>query len=314
MSTKNKRKMFDFTKTADQQQSTKVPPNYDFLASLFGKKADEAGAAGGVAGRDAPAVEGEVIPVESQTIPVPAQTAQQALASVINPQLAVKGGNPETQAAGMVSPGGDSTPPMIGDATGAAEPQILYNKDPAATAAALSNNPTPVSGTPMKEASGRIDDETLTGYKIADAIVGRLQQHEFEKRYVESRLLLKQAGYLKNISFNDENEFAKTAAQMFPEQVESCLDKLANANQGTRITKKDIVDAAEELLWEQKVAEESAAQGEADAAEVLEALQDEDEDEDGDLEALENALAVHESGVNPEVAAAVEVLKKHNAI
>jgi len=279
------------------------------LAAELGmtKSAEEAG----VTAPAAPTAEGEKSPAAATpAVANPAVLA--ATEAVAVPQAVMAGMSNEEQVAGDQPAGLAVATPVIGSGTGDVMTAIGLNRTDEATMAAAE----PAS----KEDS--VEAEKI-GRLMAHAFNDELSNMAAYNQYSEAVDILKQAGILDGYKLNDEGIEKNAGA------TEGFLEKIA-ANQS--LTRDDIVGAALELVDLQKQAALAAEEGRDEARALVKLAEEmsgekkddeeegEEEGEEGGTEEEENAEEKKEGEKvaslmkNPQVVAAVRVLKQNGLL
>jgi hypothetical protein len=285
------------------------------LAAELGMTKVAEGEGAAVTAAAAPTAEGEKSPAAAT--PAGANPAVvSATEAVAVPQAVMAGMSPEEQIAGEVPAGVAVVTPIIGSGTGDAKTAIGLNRTDAATAAAAKGE-----GGVGPAAEGA--EAEKVGRLMAHAFNDELNKMAQDNQYTEAVEILKVAGLLEGYSIKDEG-IVKTATTS-----EGFLEKIA---ENKPLTKDDIVGAANELIELQKQAEFAAQEGRDEAqalVKLAEAMADDKDEETedekkkkadkaaADKEAAEDADGAEKVAAlmkNPQVVAAVRVLKQNNLL
>lgn len=301
------------TKTA----AVKTTEGQDMLSRLAAElgmnKVAAEGEGAAVTAAAAPTAEGEKSPAAATPASAnPAVVA--ATEAVAVPQAVLAGMSPEEQIAGEVPAGVAVVTPVIGSGTGDAKTAIGLNRTNEATAAAAKGE----GG--VGPAAEAVEAEKV-GRLMAHAFNDELNKMAQANQYTEAVEILKSAGLLDGYNLKDEG-IVKTAAT-----AEGFLEKIA---ENKPLTRDDMIGAANELIDLQKQAELAAEEGRDEAralVKLAEAMADKDEPEEteeekkkreekekADKDAEDGEEKVAALMKNPQVVAAVRVLKQNNLL
>jgi len=312
------------TKTA----SAKPTQGQDMLSRLAAelgmtKSAADGEGAASVTAPAAPTAEGEKSPAAAT--PAAANPAVvSATEAVAVPQAVMAGMSNEEQIAGEVPAGIAVVTPIVGSGTGDAQTLIGFNRTDEATAAAAEGEGGvgPAAESAEAEKVGRL---------MAHAFNDELNKMAQANQYTEAVGILKEAGLLEGYNIKDEG------IEKVAKVTEGFLEKIA---ENKSLTRDDIIGAANELIELQKQAEDAAEEGREEAralVKLAEAMEggtekvaqeegegekEETEEEKKKREAEEAAAKEKEEGgekvaalmKNPQIVAAVRVLKQHNLL
>lgn len=315
------------TKTAGAKANQGDGSLLDKLARELGFGSETEKNAQGVTAPGAPTAEGEVQPAAS-TVATAAPAVVAATEAVATPQTTIAGGNPAEAAAGEIPA---ATKPNEGVAISAGDGKVTdanqMHRTPEAVAAAAEDGggdegaADAVAPEKAGEMPGQEKEAAAIGRTIATAFQSHLEKQAEDQEYPVALAMLKEAGLLEGYNIKDEG-ISKTASQKV-----SVLEKIS---QKQPLSRKDIIAGAYELVELQKEAEDAEEQGREDARALVGLLTKLSGDEEAETQTeggeatSSEAAGSEESGndtekvssllKNPEVVAAVSVLRKNGVI
>jgi len=216
----------------------------------------------------APSKEGEVIPAAS-TIAEANSDVEEATDAVAMPQVMMAGGVPADMEAGSAPNPESLIMPVISAADGNIQTANDLGRTPEAVAAAAEPTSKGVVSAEEMEAE-------KIGRLIAKSFQEALEKSAYDAEYIDALNLLKEAGLLEGYNIKGV-EIEKTAS------AEGFLEKIANRE---KLTKDDIIGAANELIEFNKQAAIAEEEGREAANNLVDFLvkvsQESEEDKEGE--------------------------------